>query len=89
MSKLIHIFRCGENNLYGLSEDQAGKNLPADQCQGQWQHVKTVDFEMDRPLEGASREWLARKDAVEAGIGLNGYFLTGAEALPPGIIAAS
>ena len=87
MSNLIHVFRCGEDDLYGLTEDQSGGNLPAGKGQGAWRHMKTIDFETDVPPEGPGREWLARKAAIEAGIALNGYFLTEADALPSGVIA--
>jgi hypothetical protein len=82
MSKSIHLFQCGSADLYGLTQDQTGANLPTDECTGRWRLVKTVEFEGDLPPWGIDAAWQESDAAARAGLAENGFFISEGGALP-------
>ena len=82
MLRLIHVFQCGSTDLFGLTEDHTGANLPTRQCSLGWRFLKTVEYQGDMPpwgLDVASQE---RGGAVQAGLATNGFFVGERAALP-------
>lgn len=78
----VHVFRCGSADLYGLTQDQTGANLPSDECRQGWRFMKTVDLEAASSPRGMDIGWQDRDGAVRAGIANNGFFISEAGALP-------
>ena len=58
----VHVFRCSSNpNLYGLTRDGAGSNLPADKCSGAWDYFKEMrNVVHGQPLVGVDADTLLR-----------------------------
>jgi hypothetical protein len=81
MIHTVHFFQCGSANLYGLTTDKAGANLPADECAEGWRFIKTVELE-GAPSRGMSVAWEERDAVVRAAIANFGYFVGEAGALP-------
>lgn len=82
MSQLLHVFQCGRSDLFGLTHDGSGANLPADACADQWRHVKSVEWEGESSPWGLDVRWQETQDAVKVGLALNGFFLSESGALP-------
>lgn len=82
MLALIHVFRCGNADLYGLTEDHTGANLPPDECPQGWRFIKTVEYQAGLPPWGLDIASKDRGAAVQAGISKNGFFIGEASALP-------
>jgi hypothetical protein len=70
MIRTVHVFQCGSADLYGVTQDQTGANLP------------TVEMDEGLPPRGMAVAWQERDAAVRAAIAENGYFLGEAAALP-------
>lgn len=81
MHTKLHIFQSGSQDLYGLTQDATGANLPAENG-SVWRLLRTVEFEGGLPPWGLDVEWQEREAAVAAGISQNGYFLSERAALP-------
>ncbi len=81
MLPAIHVFRCETGDLYGLTVDHTGANLPTDECQA-WQFVRTVQFEGGLPPWGLDVASEDRAAAVQAALTNNGFFIGEASALP-------
>src|SRR5215207_9071804 len=45
MIRTVHVFQCGAADLYGVTRDETGANLPADECSDEWRLVTTVEME--------------------------------------------
>ncbi len=85
--KQLHVFRCGAEDLYAITEDATGANLPADLCGSRWLLMKSMDFDGHLPpwgLDVASEE---RQGALLAGLAQNGFFVSEGGALPAVVIA--
>lgn len=82
MEHTIHIFRCGDADLYGLTRDASGAALPKDMCDGTWRLIKSVPFEGGLPPWGVDVAWQDREAAVQAGLSQNGFFISEGGALP-------
>jgi hypothetical protein len=85
--KQLHVFRCGAEDLYAITEDATGANLPADLCTSRWLLMKSMDFDGQLPpwgLDVASEE---RQGALLAGLAQNGFFVSEGGALPAAVIA--
>jgi hypothetical protein len=82
MVRLIHVFQCGSTDLFGLTEDHTGANLPASQCAQGWRFLKTVEYQADLPPWGLDVASQDRSAAVQAGLSKNGFFISEASALP-------
>lgn len=82
MLALIHVFQCGNTDLFGLTEDHTGANLPIEECSGGWRFIKTVEYQRDLPPWGLDVASKDRGAAVHAGISKNGYFIGESAALP-------
>ncbi|HZW46716.1 MAG TPA: hypothetical protein VFF61_04255 [Microvirga sp.] len=82
MSRTVHLFQCGDADLYGLTQDLSGANLPTDECTGGWRLLKTVEFEGDLPPWGIDAAWQERDAAARAGLAENGFFISAQDALP-------
>ena len=82
MVRTVHVFQCGSEDLYGVTQDQSGANLPTDECAGGWRFIKTVEMEEGLPPRGMSVAWQERDAAIRAAIVNNGYFIGEANALP-------
>ena len=82
MHTKLHIFQCGGNDLFGLTEDPAGANLPADTCASGWRFIRTIEFQGGLPPWGLDVAWQDRQAVVAAGISQNGFFLAERNSLP-------
>jgi hypothetical protein len=82
MSRAVHLFQCGDADLFGLTQDLSGANLPTDECAGGWRLIRTVEFEGDLPPWGIDAAWQERDAAVQAGLAENGFFISEGAALP-------
>jgi hypothetical protein len=82
MIRTVHVFQCGSANLYGVTEDQSGNNLPNDECAEGWRFIKTVELEEGLSPRGMSVAWQERDAAVRAAIADHGYFIGEAGSLP-------
>jgi hypothetical protein len=82
MIRTVHVFQCGSADLYGITRDQSGANLPTDECRDGWRFIKTLELEEGLPPRGMSVAWQERDAAVRAAIADHGYFIGEAVALP-------
>ena len=82
MIRTIHVFQCGGANLYGITQDHTGSNLPTEECRDWWRFIKTVELAGGSPPRGMDVAWQERDAAVLAAITKNGYFIGEAGALP-------
>jgi hypothetical protein len=82
MIHTVHVFQCGDADLFGITQDQTGANLPADECAAGWRFVRTIEMEEGLPPRGFSVAWQERDAAVRAAIIDHGYFIGEAVALP-------
>ena len=81
MIRTIHVFQCGGADLYGITQDRTGANLPSDECRDGWRFIKTVELE-GGSHRGMDVAWQDRNAAVLAAIVNVGYFIGQARALP-------
>lgn len=84
--KTLHVFRCGVEDLYAVTEDVTGANLPADLCSSRWMLMNTVEFEGEMTPWGLDISWQEQNAALLAGLAQNGFFLSEAGALPPQLL---
>ncbi len=82
MIRTIHVFQCGGADLYGITQDPTGANLPTDECRDGWRLIKSVELEGGSPPRGMDVAWQERDAAVWAAVVHNGYFIGEAGALP-------
>ncbi len=82
MIRTFHVFRCGSADLYAVTRDQTGANLPADQCMEGWHFVRTVELDVGLPPWGMDVAWQDHDAVVRAAIASNGFFIGEAAALP-------
>ena len=82
MIRTVHVFQCGAADLYGVTRDETGANLPADECSDEWRLVTTVEMEEGLPPLGMDVAWQDRDAAVRAAIADHGFFIGDAGALP-------
>jgi hypothetical protein len=82
MIRTVHIFRCGSADLYGVTEDQTGGNLPTAECSAGWRLIRSMELEEGLPPRGMSVAWQERDSAVRGAIADHGYFIGEAGALP-------
>lgn len=80
--KTLHVFRCGVEDLFAVTQDPTGANLPADLCGSRWMLMNTVHFEGAGTPWGLDVEWQERQGAMLAGLAQNGFFVSEAAALP-------
>jgi hypothetical protein len=74
MIRTVHVFQCGSADLYGVTQDQTGANLPIDECKEGWRFLKTVEMDEGLPPRGMAVAWQERDAAVRAAIAENGLF---------------
>ena len=84
--KTLHVFRCGVDDLYAVTEDATGANLPGDLCSSRWMLMNTVRFEGEATPWGLDIAWQERHGAMLAGLAQNGFFVSEAGALPPELL---
>lgn len=84
--KELHVFRCGTQDLYGITQDASGGNLPPDLCSSRWMLVKTLNYDPHMPPWGVDIAAEDRQGALLAGLSQNGFFISEAGALPPELI---
>jgi len=82
MIRTVHVFQCGSADLYGITQDQTGANLPIHECKEGWRFLKTVEMQEGLPPRGMDVSWQERDAAVRAAIAENGYFIGEAATLP-------
>ena len=82
MIRTVHVFQCGSADLYGVTRDQTGANLPTDECSEGWRFIRTMEMEEGLPPRGMAVAWQERDAAVRAAIADHGYFIGEAVALP-------
>jgi hypothetical protein len=80
MDRAIYIFQSGQQDLYGLTHDRSGANLPAEN--GAWHLIRAVEMDGGLPQWGVEVAWQEQEAAVKAGLGLNGFFITEGANLP-------
>jgi hypothetical protein len=85
--KELHVFRCGVEDLFAITEDATGANLPADLCGSRWLLMKTMRYEGHLPPWGLDIAAQERQGALLAGLSQNGYFISEGGALPAEVIA--
>jgi hypothetical protein len=85
--KELHVFRCGATDLYAITEDGAGANLPGELCSSRWLKMKTMRYEPHLPPWGIDVAAQDMQGALLAGLSLNGYFISEGGALPDAITA--
>ena len=51
MIRTVHVFQCGSADLYGITRDQTGANLPTDECRDGWRFIRTLELETGLPHE--------------------------------------
>jgi hypothetical protein len=82
MIRTVHVFQCGSADLYGITRDQSGANLPTHECRDGWRFIRALELEEGLPPRGMSVAWQERDAAVRAAIADHGYFIGEAVALP-------
>ncbi len=82
MIRTVHVYQCGTADLYGLTQDRTGANLPASECVEGWRYLMTVDLEGGSSPRGLDVAWQGRDAAAFAGMVNNGFFIGEADALP-------
>ena len=85
--KELHVFRCGIQDLYAITEDPSGSNLPADLCSSRWLLMKKMVFDGGLPPWGLDVAAQTQQGAMLAGLSLNGFFVSEGGALPAEIIS--
>ncbi len=85
--KTLHVFRCGVEDLYAITEDATGANLPGDLCTSRWLMMKSLIYEGHLPPWGLDVASQTRQGAMMAGLSQNGFFISEGAALPAQIIA--
>jgi hypothetical protein len=85
--KQLHVFRCGAEDLYAITEDATGANLPADLCASRWLLMKSMDFDGHLTLWGLDVASEERQGALLAGLAQNDFFVSEGGALPAAVIA--
>ncbi|MDP2357614.1 MAG: hypothetical protein Q8M31_16345 [Beijerinckiaceae bacterium] len=80
--KTLHVFRCGAEDLYAITEDATGANLPADLCSSRWEHTKSLSYEGRLPPWGLEVASQTQQGALLAGLSQNGFFVSESGALP-------
>ena len=85
--KQLHVFRCGAEDLYGITEDATGANLPKDLCSSRWMLMKSMAFEGHGTPYGLDIASQEMQGALLAGLSQNGFFISEGGALPPELIA--
>ena len=82
MIRTVHVFQCGDDDLFGITRDETGGNLPTNECTGGWRFITTLELEEGLPPRGMVVAWQERDAAVRAAIADHGYFLGEAGAMP-------
>lgn len=82
MSIRVYLFQCPTSDLYALTREESGANLPSDQCAAAWRPVKAVDFAATMSSWAVDIAWQERDAAALAGLQENGFFLAEAHSLP-------
>jgi hypothetical protein len=85
--KELHVFRCGAEDLYAITEDPSGSNLPTDLCGSRWLLMKTMRYDGHMPPWGLDIAANDMQGALLAGLSLNGFFVSEGGALPAEVIA--
>jgi hypothetical protein len=70
------LFQCGNSDLFAVSHDQTGANIPTGECPERWQLRNT--FRLGDPRASAGRD---RPEPILRGIAANGYFIWRAGAM--------
>ena len=63
-----HLFRCG--NLYAVSLDPTGSNIPGDGCYEGWEHVSEFELGVHEAVPAAMNP-----EPIIRGIRANGYYV--------------
>ena len=82
MIRTVHVFQCGSVDLYGVTRDETGANLPTDECADGWRFIRAMEMEEGLPPRGMVVAWQERDAAVRAAIADHGFFIGEAVALP-------
>lgn len=82
MIRTVHLFQCGAADLYGVTDDRTGANLPTDECAGGWRFVKTVELEQGLPPRGIDIAAQDHDAVVRAAIATNGFLISEGRGLP-------
>jgi hypothetical protein len=70
------LFQCGKSNLFAVSHDQTGANVPTAKCPEGWQLRKTFRLGVREPVPAA-----IEPEPILRGIAANGYFIWRAGAM--------
>jgi len=82
MIRTVHVFQCGSADLYGVTQDETGANLPTGECTDGWRFIRTIEMDESLPPRGMAVAWQKRDAAVRAAVVENGFFIGEAGALP-------
>jgi hypothetical protein len=82
MIQTVHVFQCGSADLYGITKEQTGANLPTDECTAGWRFMRTVELSEGLPPRGMDVAWQERLAALRAAVSTNGFFIGEASVLP-------
>jgi hypothetical protein len=84
--KELHVFRCGVQDLYAVTQDRTGANLPGDLCTSRWLLMKSLRYEAHLPPWGLDITAQEKQGALLAGLQQNGFFISEGGALPAALI---
>src|SRR5215217_4594006 len=66
MIRTVHVFQCGSADLYGITRDQTGANLPTDECRDGWRFIRTLELEEGLPPCGPQLRITATSSARQS-----------------------
>jgi len=64
------LFRCGNSNLCAITLDEAGKNLPKDECEDGWQLLQIFALGVQEPIPAS-----VDPEKVIAALGARDFFM--------------
>jgi hypothetical protein len=70
------LFQCGERNLFAISHDRRGANIPTGECPEGWLLRNTFGLGVREPVPAA-----IEPEPILRGIAANGYFIWRAGAM--------
>jgi hypothetical protein len=69
-SKPAFLFRCGDSNLCAITLDEAGENLPKDECADGWRLMQSFALGVQEPVPAS-----IDPEKVIAGIEVCGFYI--------------
>lgn len=69
-ARTAYLFQCGESNLFAMSLDETGANIPTAACADGWRFRESFQLGVHEPLPVA-----IAPEPILRGIKANGYFI--------------